>query len=83
VIVGDGSRGVPGRAPFDAIAVHAAAPAAPPGLVEQLADGGRMVIPIAAESSDILTVLRRRGDALEADSLGPCRFVPLIGAEGF
>lgn len=81
--VGDGSLGVPERAPFGAIAVHASAPEAPPALVEQLADGGRLVVPIAADSVDALTVLRRRGDRVEAESLGPCRFVPLIGEEGF
>jgi protein-L-isoaspartate(D-aspartate) O-methyltransferase len=83
LLVGDGSRGVPERAPFAAIAVHAAAPAPPPALLDQLADGGRMVIPIASESIDTLTLLRRRGDELETVSLGPCRFVPLIGEGGF
>jgi protein-L-isoaspartate(D-aspartate) O-methyltransferase len=83
VLVGDGSLGVPGRAPFASIAVHAAAPAAPPPLLAQLADGGRLVIPIAAEGSDTLTLLRRRGAELETLSLGPCRFVPLIGEAGF
>lgn len=83
VILGDGSRGFPGRAPFDAIAVHAAAPAPPPALLEQLADGGRMVVPIAADSVERLTLLRRRGQALESSDLGTCRFVPLIGEQGF
>ena len=86
LMVGDGSLGVPERAPFDAIAVHAAAPAPPPALLEQLAEGGRLVVPIA--------VRRRRRDAdrlppptaseLEPrPTIGPCRFVPLIGEEGF
>ncbi|HEV7562982.1 MAG TPA: protein-L-isoaspartate(D-aspartate) O-methyltransferase [Solirubrobacterales bacterium] len=83
LLVGDGSRGVPERAPFEAIAVHATAPAPPPALLEQLAEGGRMVIPIASESIDTLTLLRRRGAELEVTSLGPCRFVPLIGEAGF
>jgi len=83
LLVGDGSLGVPGRAPFDAIAVHATAPAAPPALVDQLADGGRLVVPIAAADADLLTRLRRRGGGIETSDLGPCRFVPLIGAEGF
>jgi protein-L-isoaspartate(D-aspartate) O-methyltransferase len=83
VLVGDGSRGVPERAPFDAIAVHAAAPGPPPALLDQLADGGRLVVPIVAESVEILTLLRRRGERLEATDLGPCRFVPLIGEGGF
>ena len=62
LIVGDGSRGVPERAPFEAIAVHAAAPAPPPALVAQLAEGGRLVVPVAAGGeSDTLTLLRRHG----------------------
>jgi protein-L-isoaspartate(D-aspartate) O-methyltransferase len=83
IAVGDGSRGVPERAPFEAIAVHAAAPAAPPPLISQLADGGRLVVPIATEGADLLTQLRRRGDRLESETIGPCRFVPLVGEEGF
>ena len=59
LLVGDGSRGLPERAPFDAIAVHATAPAPPPTLLGQLADGGRLVVPIAAERADMLTVFRR------------------------
>jgi protein-L-isoaspartate(D-aspartate) O-methyltransferase len=83
IVVGDGSLGVPQRAPFDAIAVHATAPAPPPALIGQLADGGRLVVPVAAEDADLLTLLRRDGDRLETTNLGPCRFVPLIGEEGF
>ncbi|HEU5142293.1 MAG TPA: protein-L-isoaspartate(D-aspartate) O-methyltransferase [Solirubrobacterales bacterium] len=83
VIVGDGSRGVPERAPFEAIAVHAAAPAAPRALLDQLADGGRLVVPVATDGADMLTVHRRRGEAIESETIGPCRFVPLLGAEGF
>ena len=81
--IGDGSRGVPERAPFDAIAVHATAPAPPPALLEQLADGGRLVLPVAAGEADMLTLLRRRAGRVETTSLGPCRFVPLIGEGGF
>ena len=83
LVVGDGSIGVPERAPFDAIACHATAPAPPPGLVEQLADGGRLVVPIAADEADMLIRLRREGARIETRDLGPCRFVPLIGEEGF
>jgi protein-L-isoaspartate(D-aspartate) O-methyltransferase len=82
--IGDGSRGVPERAPFEAIAVHATAPAPPPPLIAQLAEGGRLVVPIAsAEEADLLTVLRRRGGETESETIGPCRFVPLLGEEGF
>jgi protein-L-isoaspartate(D-aspartate) O-methyltransferase len=83
LVVGDGSLGVPERAPFDAIACHATAPAAPPALLEQLAEGGRLVVPIAAGEADALTLLRRAGEGFESETLGPCRFVPLIGEEGF
>jgi protein-L-isoaspartate(D-aspartate) O-methyltransferase len=83
LLLGDGGAGVPGRAPFDAIAVHAAAPAPPPALLGQLADGGRMVVPIVAGEAEALTVLRRHGAEVEVLSLGPCRFVPLIGEGGF
>jgi len=84
LILGDGSCGVPERAPFEAIAVHAAAPAAPPALLSQLAEGGRLVVPISSQSDvDVLTVLRRRGAQVESQAIGPCRFVPLVGEEGF
>jgi protein-L-isoaspartate(D-aspartate) O-methyltransferase len=83
LVVGDGSLGVPERSPFDAIACHAAAPAAPPALLAQLAEGGRLVAPITAGEADMLTVLRRRDEEIETVELGPCRFVPLIGEEGF
>ncbi len=81
--VGDGSLGVPERAPFDAIAVHATAPAPPPALVGQLAEGGRLVVPLEAGDADVLTLYRREGDRLEAEPITPCRFVPLIGEGGF
>ncbi|HYQ77768.1 MAG TPA: protein-L-isoaspartate(D-aspartate) O-methyltransferase [Solirubrobacterales bacterium] len=83
LIVGDGSLGVPARGPFDAIAVHATAPAPPQALLAQLADGGRLVVPIDAGDADVLTLYRRQGDRLETEPLSPCRFVPLIGEEGF
>jgi protein-L-isoaspartate(D-aspartate) O-methyltransferase len=90
VVVGDGSRGQPERAPFEGIAVHATAPAPPPTLIEQLSVGGRLVVPIATEAADMLTVFRRvgeelgtEGEGLERAVIGPCRFVPLIGSEGF
>jgi len=83
VLIGDGSRGLPEAGPFEAIAVHATAPAPPPALLAQLADGGRLVVPIAAEEADALTVLRRRGEDVERREIAPCRFVPLIGEEGY
>jgi protein-L-isoaspartate(D-aspartate) O-methyltransferase len=84
LLVGDGTRGVPERSPFEAIAVHATAPAPPQTLLAQLADGGRMVVPIAAtEGADLLTAFRRAGTVLRREEIAPCRFVPLIGEEGF
>jgi protein-L-isoaspartate(D-aspartate) O-methyltransferase len=83
VVVGDGSRGLPERAPFAAIAVHATAPAPPMALIEQLAPEGRLVVPIAARNADLLTQIRRREGEVVGEVLGPCRFVPLIGEEGF
>lgn len=83
LLVGDGSRGMPGRAPFEAIAVHATAPAPPRSLLGQLADDGRLVVPIATDRADLLTVFHREGDELRSEEIGPCRFVPLIGEEGF
>jgi protein-L-isoaspartate(D-aspartate) O-methyltransferase len=83
LVVGDGSLGVPEGAPFDAIAVHATAPAPPPALLAQLADGGRLVVPLAAGDADVLTLLRHQGKRFEPEPITPCRFVPLIGEEGF
>ena len=84
-----GARASRDRAPFDAIAVHATAPAPPRALVRQLALGGRLVIPIATDGADMLTSCRAGEDVtprparLRREVIGPCRFVPLIGRRGF
>jgi protein-L-isoaspartate(D-aspartate) O-methyltransferase len=83
LVIGDGSRGYPQRAPYDAIAVHAASPEVPHSLLSQLAPGGRLVVPIAADSADLLTAFIRENGDLRQETIGPTRFVPLIGAEGF
>ena len=83
VVIGDGSRGHPDRAPYDAIAVHAASPEAPHSLLAQLAPDGRLVVPIATGSADLLTAFIRENGDLRQETIGPCRFVPLLGAEGF
>ena len=75
--------GAPDEAPFDAIVVSAAAPAVPPSLAAQLADGGRLVIPVGTRAEQELLVLTRRGGELRRRSLGRCRFVPLIGKDAF
>jgi len=83
VLVGDGSRGVPEHAPYDAIAVAAAAPEVPPALYEQLAPGGRLVLPRGSRlGQDLVLVARTAAGPVERSSI-PCRFVPLVGAEGF
>jgi protein-L-isoaspartate(D-aspartate) O-methyltransferase len=81
--VGDGSLGAPDLAPFDAIAVHAAAPQAPESLIAQLAPGGRLVVPVTEGGADVLTVFISNPSGLEARVIAPCRFVPLVGQEGF
>ena len=83
VIVGDGSRGYPESAPYDAIAIHAATPEAPHSLISELGTAGRLVVPIATGSADLLTAFIRQNGDLRQETIGPCRFVPLIGAEGF
>ena len=83
VVVGDGSRGLSERAPFDAVAVHATAPGPPRTLLDQLSDGGRLVAPIASRGADMLTAFERRGSDFLEERIGPCRFVPLLGDEGF
>jgi protein-L-isoaspartate(D-aspartate) O-methyltransferase len=80
---GDGSVGVEELAPFEAISVAAAAPAAPPTLLGQLSDGGRLVIPIGEDGRDVLTRFSRRGGATTSEPLVDCRFVPLLGREGY
>ncbi|CAN5545501.1 protein-L-isoaspartate(D-aspartate) O-methyltransferase [soil metagenome] len=83
VVVGDGSRGLPEHAPYGGIAVHAATPDTPLSLLDQLADGGRLSAPVAAGSSEVLMAFARSGEVLHRRPLGPVRFVPLIGEEGF
>jgi protein-L-isoaspartate(D-aspartate) O-methyltransferase len=83
VVISDGSRGYPEDAPYDAIAVHAASPEAPHSLLAELASSGRLVVPIATGSADLLTAFTRQNGSLSQETIGPCRFVPLIGAEGF
>ncbi len=83
VEVGDGSLGWPAGAPYDAILVSAAAPAIPPPLIAQLAEGGRLVIPVGdSERQSMLRIVKRVG-GLEKESLLTCRFVPLLGRHGW
>jgi protein-L-isoaspartate(D-aspartate) O-methyltransferase len=83
VRVGDGSVGVPERAPFDAIAVAAAAPAVPRALYQQLAPGGRLVLPRGGRRGQQLVLVERTDEGARERVSVPCRFVPLLGEEGF
>lgn len=84
VRVGDGSLGWPEEAPFDSIVVAAGAPAAGETLKQQLAIGGRLVVPVEVGNFQQLVRIRRTGQrTFEEDDLGAVRFVPLIGAEGW
>jgi len=77
------SLGCPSKGPYDAIIVTAAAPRLPESLISQLAIGGRLVIPVGTLSQQELVQARRTGEGLSLRVLGPCRFVPLLGAEAF
>jgi protein-L-isoaspartate(D-aspartate) O-methyltransferase len=83
VLLGDGSLGAPGFAPYDAISVAAGAPEVPPSLVEQLRDGGRLVIPVGGRGDQELRVLRKQGGQVDYYVPTLCRFVPLRGGEGW
>lgn len=77
------SLGCPSKGPYDAIIVTAAAPRLPESLLSQLAIGGRLVIPVGTLSQQELVQARRTDEGLSLRVLGPCRFVPLLGAEAF
>ncbi len=83
VHAGDGSLGWPQAAPFDAIVVSAAAPQVPPPLVEQLAEGGRLVIPVGPADNQKLLQMRKAGGETTSRVLHYCRFVPLRGRHGW
>ena len=75
---GDGFEGWAAYAPYDGIIVSAAAHSVPPALLEQLAPGGRLVIPVGPEREQQLIRITRRGDAFEREPLGAVMFVPLL-----
>lgn len=80
--VGDGHLGWPEAAPFDAILAAAAADDVPPPLLDQLAPGGRMILPVGARSGQVLVLVRRTADgAVTIEDLLPVRFVPMVGDE--
>jgi protein-L-isoaspartate(D-aspartate) O-methyltransferase len=83
LLVGDGTLGWPTHAPYDAIVVSAASPEVPAPLLAQLADGGRLAVPVGSEAAQALRLVRRRGESFVEEDLGPVRFVPLVGEHGW
>jgi protein-L-isoaspartate(D-aspartate) O-methyltransferase len=82
-VLGDGTRGLPGHAPYDRIIVAAAAPDIPAPLFHQLAEGGRMILPVGStELQDLILVRKENGQPITTRLEG-CRFVPLVGEQGF
>ncbi len=83
VHIGDGSLGWPEAAPYPAIIAAAAAPRVPPPLLEQLSDGGRLVLPVAAQHEQLLKVYVRRGNEYAERVVTPVAFVPMRGKHGW
>jgi protein-L-isoaspartate(D-aspartate) O-methyltransferase len=83
IVVGDGTLGYPPGAPYDAIIVSAASPHTPEALVRQLRIGGRMLIPVGDASEQVLHLLVKTPEGVSNRSLFPCKFVPLVGEQGF
>lgn len=83
MLLGDGTVGWREYAPYDAILVSAGGPAVPQPLVDQLADGGRMLVPVGPKEEQTLKLVTRKGDAIQATDVAPVRFVPLFGMHGW
>ena len=83
LLLGDGTLGWTTYAPYDAIVVGAAAPDVPQPYLDQLAEGGRLVIPVGDREEQMLMVYTKRGGQIEKREVGPVRFVPLLGAYGW
>jgi len=83
IVVGDGTHGLPEFAPYDVILVSAAAPSTPRSLLDQLAEEGRMVIPVGPPHAQELQLVRKHNGKAVVEVIEGCRFVPLIGAEGY
>lgn len=81
--IGDGSAGWPEKRLFDRILLTAAVPHVPAPLLDQLADGGRLVAPVGTEGSQMLNVLKKKQDRISTESICGCRFVKLVGKYGF
>ena len=83
VHLGDGTIGLPEQAPFQAIMITAAGPDVPPPLLDQLAEGGRLVMPVGARFGQVLRLCWREGGSIHQEELSPVAFVPLIGQHGW
>jgi protein-L-isoaspartate(D-aspartate) O-methyltransferase len=83
LLVGDGTIGWSRYAPYDAILVAAASPGVPQALLDQLADGGRMLIPIGDRSEQTLTLFEKTADGIRREEITACTFVPLLGRFGW
>jgi protein-L-isoaspartate(D-aspartate) O-methyltransferase len=83
LLLGDGSVGWREYAPYDAILVGAAAPGLPQPLIDQLAEGGRLIVPVGDKEEQKLIVARRIGGDIETHEIAPVRFVPLVGSHGW
>jgi protein-L-isoaspartate(D-aspartate) O-methyltransferase len=83
LLVGDGTLGWSAYAPYEAILVAAGGPEIPPPLVDQLAPGGRMIIPVGVRGVQTLTLVQKTATAVRSSPIGNARFVPLVGEHGF
>jgi protein-L-isoaspartate(D-aspartate) O-methyltransferase len=83
IIAADGTLGYADHAPYDVVMVSAAAPHVPQALIDQLAENGRLVIPVGVRQSQNLVLVRRTQQGIQTSRLEGCAFVPLIGAQGF
>ena len=83
MLLGDGTVGWREYAPYDAILVSAGGPGIPQPLVEQLADGGRMLVPVGGRDEQTLKLVRRQGAQVQTSDVAPVRFVPLLGTHGW
>ena len=83
MLLGDGTVGWREYAPYDAILVSAGSPSVPPALIEQLSNGGRMLIPVGTKDAQTLKLVTRHGEQIETSDVAPVRFVPLFGTQGW
>lgn len=83
LLLGDGTIGWSQYGPYDAILVGAGSPDVPRPLVDQLADGGRLLVPVGSAEEQVLVMITRSGDRYERQELAPMRFVPLVGRHGW